>query len=167
MSGEAYFEVTKDLNRPFYVVMDRIQVRVYGTSFNVNTHQEKGIETVLVEGKVGIKTFAAGEYVLKPGELACFDRKSGTVEIRDVDARQYTAWTRGIFTFEEETLEQIMATLSLWYDVDIFYTNEQLKELHFTGHVKRYEKIDNILRAIKSAVGVTFAVEGKEIWISK
>ncbi len=48
-----------------------------------------------------------------------------------------------------------MNTLSLWYDVDIFYTNEQLRSYTFTGHVKRYEKIDNILRAIKSAVGVT------------
>lgn len=60
-----------------------------------------------------------------------------------------------------------MNTLSLWYDVDIFYTNEQLKNLHFTGHVKRYEKIDNILKAIKSAVGVTFTIKDRTICISK
>ena len=167
LSGEAYFEVETDTTRPFYVVMDRIQVRVYGTSFNVNTHQEKGIETVLVEGKVGIKTFAAGEYVLKPGELACFDRKSGTVEIRDVDARQYTAWTRGIFTFEEETLEQIMATLSLWYDVDVFYQVEAVKELHFSGHLERYKEIRNILDAITEATGVKFSIKERTIIVSQ
>lgn len=167
LDGEAYFEVETDTTRPFYVVMDRIQVRVYGTSFNVNTHQEKGIETVLVEGKVGIKTFAAGEYVLKPGELACFDRKSGTVEIRDVDARQYTAWTRGIFTFEEKTLEQIMATLSLWYDVDVFYQVEAVKELHFSGHLERYKEIRNILDAITEATGVKFSIKERTIIVSQ
>ena len=55
LSGEAYFEVTKDLNRPFYVVMEEVQVRVYGTEFNVNTHQPGKVHTVLVDGKVGIK----------------------------------------------------------------------------------------------------------------
>ncbi len=54
LSGEAYFEVTKDLNRPFYVVGE-VQVRVYGTEFNVNTHQPGKVHTVLVAGKVGIK----------------------------------------------------------------------------------------------------------------
>lgn len=60
-----------------------------------------------------------------------------------------------------------MNTLSLWYDVDIIYANEQLKRLHFTGHVKRYETIDNILKAIESAVGVTFSVKDRTICISK
>ena len=64
-------------------------------------------------------------------------------------------------------MEQIMHTLSLWYDVDVFYVNAGLKDLHFTGHMRRYDQIDNILKAIGSAVGVTFSVKGKTIWISK
>lgn len=167
LDGEAYFEVETDSTRPFYVVMNGMQVRVFGTSFNVNTHQEKEIQTVLVEGKVGIKTSAPGEYMLKPGELACVDRKSGAVEIRGVDARQYTAWTRGIFTFEEETLEQIMATLSLWYDVDVFYQAEAVKGLHFSGHLERYKEIRNILDAITEATGVKFSIKERTIIVSQ
>ena len=76
LSGEAYFEVTKDLNRPFYVVMEEVQVRVYGTEFNVNTHQPGKVHTVLVDGKVGIKKRGMTEEVtMKPGQLASFDRE--------------------------------------------------------------------------------------------
>ncbi|MFR7879348.1 MAG: FecR family protein, partial [Butyricimonas paravirosa] len=45
LSGEAYFEVTKDSNRPFYVITEEVQVRVYGTEFNVNTHQPGKVHT--------------------------------------------------------------------------------------------------------------------------
>ena len=168
LRGEAYFEVAKDAEHPFIVITDDVQVKVFGTSFNVNTHSHDGIRTVLVEGKVGIKGRVSDkEYVMKPNEMAFYNRTSHEMEVKEVNPDLYTLWRKGVLVFERESLENIMNTLSLWYDVDIFYTNEQLKELHFTGHVKRYEKIDNILRAIKSAVGVTFAVEGKEIWISK
>lgn len=167
LDGEAYFEVETDSTRPFHVVMDGMRVQVYGTSFNVNMHQAKEIQTVLLEGKVGIKTSASREYILKPGELIRFDRESGMVEIRSVDARQYTAWTKGIFTFEEETLEQIMTTLSLWYDVDVFYQTEAAKGLHFSGHLERYKEIRNILDAITEATGVKFLIKERTIIVSQ
>ena len=168
LTGEAFFEVQKDEKRPFYVIADGIKIRVYGTSFNVNTHDKERVQTVLVEGSIGLSAEKGGpEYRMKPSQLGEYRRTDASVNVKTVDIEPYVSWKDGFFVFENQTLEQIMNTLSLWYDVDIFYTNEQLKELHFTGHVKRYEKIDNILRAIKSAVGVTFAVEGKEIWISK
>lgn len=168
LTGEAFFEVKKDEKRPFYVIADGVRIRVYGTSFNVNTHDRERVQTVLVEGSIGLSAENGGQEIrMKPSQLGEYRRTDASLNVKNVDIEPYIAWKDGFFVFENQTMEQIMNTLSLWYDVDIFYTNEQLKELHFTGHVKRYEKIDNILRAIKSAVGVTFAVEGKEIWISK
>ena len=168
LSGEAYFEVAEDPKRPFLVEVGGIEVKVYGTFFNINSLREGGVQTVLVKGSVGVKVLASGEEsMIEPGQMAEFRQGSMKVEVKEVDVNLYTDWKNGIFRFKNQRLEDILTILSNWYDVDIFYTNEQLKELHFTGHVKRYEKIDNILRAIKSAVGVTFAVEGKEIWISK
>ena len=103
LSGEAYFEVTKDSNRPFYVVTEEMQIRVYGTEFNVNTHQPGKIHTVLVGGEVGIKKRGAVEEVtMKPGQLASFDREAGTFEVKEVDVRQYVVWKDGYFTFENE-----------------------------------------------------------------
>ena len=168
LSGEAYFEVTKDSDRPFYVVTEEVQVRVYGTEFNVNTHQPGKVHTVLVDGKVGIKKRGmTGEITMKPGELASFDRNAGTFEVKEVDVRQYVLWKDGYFTFENESLEQILNTLSLWYDVDVFFQSESAKQLVFTGYMKRYNDISEILNAITEVVGVNFTINGKTIIVSK
>jgi len=168
LSGEAYFEVTKDSNRPFYVVMEEVQICVYGTEFNVNTHQPGKVHTVLVDGKVGIKKRGMTEEVtMKPGELASFDREAGTFEVKEVDVRQYVVWKDGYFTFENESLEQILNTLSLWYDVDVFFQSEAVKQLVFTGYMKRYDDISEILNAITDVVGVNFTINGKTIIVSK
>ncbi len=168
LSGEAYFEVTKDAKRPFYVVTDDIRVQVYGTEFNVNTRYPGSVQTVLVDGKVGIKKRGAkDEIIMKPGELASFNREDGKFEVKEVNVRQYVVWKDGYFTFENETLEQIMNTLSLWYDVDVFFQSESAKSLLFTGFMKRYNDISEILSAITDVVGVNFTINGKTIVVSK
>ena len=63
--------------------------------------------------------------------------------------------------------EEIMNTLARWYDVEVFYVNNDLKNLHFTGHLKRYDQITTILKAIESAVNVKFSVKGRTISVMK
>ena len=168
VSGEAYFEVKKEEKRPFYVVVDGMRIRVYGTSFNVNTQREGFVQTVLVEGSVGIMAEGMDEECrMSHSQLAEYYKERSLIEVKEVDVESYVAWKDGFFVFEDESLEQIMNTLSLWYDVDVFYVNPQLKGLHFTGHMRRYDQIDNILKAIGSAVGVTFSVKDRSIWVSK
>ena len=168
LKGEAYFEVAKDVEHPFIVVTDDVQVRVYGTSFNVNTLGADGVRTVLVEGKVGIRGQDLDrENVLKPNELAFYDRNSRDMKIETVDPDLYTLWRKGIFVFERETLENIMNTLSLWYDMEVFFQSESAKQLHFSGHMKRYEQIEDILHAITDATGVVFTINDRTVCVSR
>ena len=168
LKGEAYFEVAKDVEHPFIVVTDDVQVRVYGTSFNVNTLGADGVRTVLVEGKVGIRGQDSDrEYVLKPNELAFYDRNSRDMKIETVDPDLYTLWRKGIFVFERETLENIMNILSLWYDMEVFFQSESAKKLHFSGHMKRCEQIEDILHAITDATGVVFTINDKTVCVSR
>ena len=168
LKGEAYFEVAKDVEHPFIVVTDDVQVRVYGTSFNVNTLGADGVRTVLVEGKVGIRGQDLDrEYVLKPNELAFYDRNSRDMKIETVDPDLYTLWRKVIFVFERETLENIMNTLSLWYDMEVFFQSESAKQLHFSGHMKRYEQIEDILHAITDATGVVFTINDRTVCVSR
>ena len=168
LKGEAYFEVAKDAEHPFIVVTDDVQVRVYGTSFNVNTLGADGVRTVLVEGKVGIRGQDSDrEYVLKPNELAFYDWNSRDMKIETVDPDLYTLWRKGIFVFERETLENIMNILSLWYDMEVFFQSESAKKLHFSGHMKRYEQIEDILHAITDATGVVFTINDKTVCVSR
>ena len=165
LSGEAYFEVAKS-EKPFWVKVGNLALKVYGTSFNINTHVDGKIRTVLVEGKVGISVAGQKECILMPSQLAEFDVDKGTIEVRDVDVFPYIAWTRGEFVFEGERLETIMETLSLWYDMEVFYANERMKDLHFTGIVKRYEDVDVILNVLEKTVSVHFNRKGKVLIIN-
>ena len=168
LSGEAYFEVAKDPERPFFVEMEGVEVRVYGTSFNVNTHQKGNIQTVLVKGSIGVKVLSSGmESMIRPGQMAEFKQGNTKVDVKDVNVAVYTDWKDGIFRFENQRLEDILTVLSNWYDVDVFYQTVSVKELHFSGYMERYKDVSVILEAITLSTGVTFSIQGKTIIVSK
>lgn len=165
LCGEAYFEVSKDSLRPFYVITDAARIRVYGTKFNINTHHNR-MQTVLVEGHIGIRgKQEEREYHLQPCDLATFTPDGRLTELRQVDTFPYVAWKSGKFVFENKCLEDILDHLALWYDVDIFYAQPSLKTLRFTGHMRKYEQIGVILDAIHRITGVKFRIEGKAITV--
>lgn len=166
LKGEAFFEVAKSAV-PFYVRIDGMKVKVYGTVFNVQGHRPDCIQTALVEGKIGITPEGSDrEYMVLPSQLAEWNRASRTISVRDEDLTPYLAWTRGLFVFHNRSLEEIMTTLSLWYDIEVFYQSASLQELHFTGCVKRYDHIGRILNALSQSVGVKFNQKGKTLTIS-
>ena len=168
LSGEAYFEVAKDPERPFFVEMEGVEVRVYGTSFNVNTHQKGNIQTVLVKGSIGVKVLSSGmESMIRPGQMAEFKQGNTKVDVKDVNVAVYTDWKDGIFRFENRRLEDILAVLSNWYDMNVFYQTVSVKELHFSGYMERYKDVSVILEAITLSTGVTFSIQGKTIIVSK
>lgn len=168
LSGEGYFKVTKDTERPFWVITDNLSIKVYGTSFNVNTYKEKIVRTVLVEGKIGIRTKdVSAEFRVLPGEMAVYDIRTQTMNIQSVDVYPYIAWKDHIFAFENESLEEIMNTLSLWYDIDVFFQKPSLKDLHFTGHLGRYENISSLLDAISFVTQVRFSIKGRTIIVTE
>ena len=81
-------------------------------------------------------------------KLATQDRKTGEIVLREVDVRRYIAWKDGFFAFEEERLEEIMNTLSLWYNVDVFFQSESVKGLVFTGYMRRYSDVmESLMRS--------------------
>ena len=159
LKGEAWFEVAKDTERPFYVETDEVSIRVYGTAFNVNTYGLRATETVLVEGEIAISgKGSAGEWRMHPGQLAACDHRSAEITFREVDVRKYTAWKNGEFCFNDDTLEEILEELGRWYDVKIVYRSAGKKHIQFSGHLKRYENIRKILGAISESTGIVFHI---------
>lgn len=167
LTGEAYFEVAKDSARPFRVVVNDMEVKVYGTSFNVNTHYRGSVQTALVEGKVGIRVKSTGEeFLLKPNQVAKFDVQGKNVEVSDVDMYYYTAWRVGEFVFQNETIEEIMDRLCLWYDTEVFYANDNVKGKRFTGVIARFTDVADVLHLIGETATVRFNLKGNTITVS-
>ena len=167
LSGEGYFEVTKDATRPFVVKAEEVEVRVLGTSFNVNAYPEENvIETTLVNGKVQVD-HGTKENVLTPGMQLVYDRINGISNVREVDIEVYTSWKDGYYYFKRESLEKIMDILARWYNLNVFFQNPDLKTMEFGGRLKRYEDITYLLKKMEETQDVQFVINGNAIMIKR
>lgn len=121
-----------------------------GTSFNVTSYPEhEKIETTLEQGRIQITN--GKELVdVVPGKQVVYDKKNSQFKMRSVDTKLYTSWKDGYYKFEQMTLEEIMETLSLWYDLNVFYVNAEVKSLEFTGRLRRYDRVEGLLRKFES-----------------
>ena len=166
LKGRAYFEVKKDIDRPFSVSAGEFRLRVYGTEFNMDVYQGDSVRVVLVNGMVGFKANAATpEYHLKPGQLGNANMLTGKVEICDVDSYPYVAWKNREIVFADERLETILDELSRWYDVSCFYSQERLKNIRYSLDVERYDDVSGVLNKLEKTGLVRFHVVGKSITV--
>lgn len=167
LEGEAYFEVRKNENKPFIVrTFAGVDVEVLGTKFNVEAYKDsEKIKTTLIAGKVDV---SKGEksHILTPNQQLVFNMQSNTMVKKEVDAYMFVAWKDGKFLFENEKLETIMMKLSRWYNVEVFYMNQDVKDFHFTGDMERYEDISTILKLIEESTDIKFRIKEKTIIIS-
>lgn len=164
LKGEAYFDVTPDKEKAFVVNSYNQEVRVYGTEFCINAYNQNEIKTVLVEGSVGVKENSKGFVTkLKPGELASPNKLTGQIEVKKVNIRPYVAWKDGDFVFENESLESIMLRLERWYNVKVFFMNDACKKFRFTGDMKRYSEVKDLLYFMEETSNVKFEIKKNAI----
>lgn len=164
--GEAYFQVAKNPNKPFVVHVNGMDIKVLGTTFNVNTYS-KTIRTTLVEGKVEAKSTNNQTTILAPNQQAIFNHQTNTLTKVNVDVMPYVAWANGKIVFEEATLDEVMAQLSLWYDYDVEFQSEKIKQSHFSGEIERYKDISVILNIIEQTGGVKFSIKNRRIYVDQ
>ena len=169
LSGEAFFEVTKDKSRPFVIRTAGMNVEVLGTTFNLNAYENnEKIVTTLVEGSVKINSQITHESrLLSPDEQATFDVSNGQTEIKKVDVNLYTAWKDGNLIFYDARLEDIMTTLSRWYSANVLYRSSSVKDIRFSGNLNRYGDINQILDIISSTGKITIEIDKNTILFSK
>ena len=163
IKGEAYFEVEPDRERPFIVHANQVSIQVLGTKFNVSAYGEsQQVLTTLVQGGVNVK-YAGLQTELQPGFQAVTDIKAGTMDRREVEVGMYTSWTKGIFEYENMPLSDIAVQLSRWYDVRIIFAAPEFANRRFTGVVRKYDVLNDVLSIIEQTTDVCFIVNGKEI----
>jgi transmembrane sensor len=165
LEGEAFFEVEHAEKIPFIVHSGSLDIRVYGTKFNISDYPaDEILQTTLVEGKVSVQT-EDRNLEMKPGQQVRYDKIMKSAELIEVNTDIYTAWIKGLFVFENESLESILTKLSRWYDFKIEFESEDLKWLSFTGDLRRYENIMPILNMISMASDIDFKIEQRTILV--
>lgn len=167
VKGEAYFEVTPDVEHPFIVRTEMAAVEVLGTSFNVRQYDnEAKMLATLVEGKIRLSNdtdFA----VLNPGQQAEVCTDEALIEVSEVDVTKYTAWKEGRFAFSNQSLGEIMNMLARWYDIQVYFDSEATRQITLTGDLKRYENFANIIRMLEITNKVKCEISGNSVLIKK
>lgn len=167
LEGEAYFEVAKNANQPFIVRTKTANVRVLGTHFNVKAYaDEEYTYATLNEGKVQVSKGAINE-ILKPNEQLVINNSTAEYRKQEVDASIYSAWTKGKLLFKDERLEDILNSLSRWYDVSVFYPDEELKDRRFSISTNRYDDIQMLLNQMELTNRVVFEINKNAIVVKK
>lgn len=165
LSGEAYFEVAENAQMPFIVETLPMNIKVLGTHFNVNTYGDQGAyHTTLVQGSVEVAVPGAEAMRLNPGEQLWL--KNDHPEKRTVNLKLFTAWRDGKFIFDDAPLEEIIEQVSRWYDVDIFFASEELKQIRFSGAIVKFNSLEDFILMIEKSGPVLFSVEDKTVMIS-
>lgn len=158
VKGEAYFEVAKNAEKPFIVHTPNGDIRVLGTSFNVNTYEPGKTTTSLVEGS--IKAVASGkEVLLQPNQEASW--KTGEpIVVQGFEASRALSWMDGVYFFEGANMKAIAAVVDRWYDVKIVYDNPAIAGYKFDVKLDKSRPLEELLTVLKIAKDVSYKFEG-------
>lgn len=165
LKGEAYFEVEKAAERPFYVRSEGHTIKVLGTRFNVNNRPD-GFMSTLLEGKIAVtnETTKLGDeanisypVVLKPNE-AFNGRQVTYVE----DAQKVLDWKEGYFDLTGLTMEEAAEKMSIWYDVE-FEMDGDIKNMELFGNISKDKSLRQVCELLKEILPVTYVIEDNKV----
>ncbi|WP_144062798.1 FecR family protein [Sphingobacterium paucimobilis] len=164
IKGEAYFEVAKNKNKPFIVHTGKTQIKVLGTSFNVNAYENENV-TTLIEGSIELQSSIKKQTVL-PGQRVAVNSVSDKMETSRADLEEIIAWKNNDFVFKNQDIKTIMKEISRWYDVEVEYRGNLDGRL-FDVFVSRKKSLDQILTIIELTETVRFKIEGRRVIVTE
>lgn len=160
VTGEAYFEVSKNPDMPFKITASHTEVEVLGTHFNLMAYSDEGsVNTFLLEGSVRVRSRSETK-VLVPGQESRVS-KDGKLRIGTAEEDEVLAWKNGWFNFNKCDIQMVMRQIARWYDVEVEYRG-QIPAGHFSGVVSQANEISKVLDILRTG-GVNFKTEGRKI----
>ncbi|WPU93217.1 FecR family protein [Mucilaginibacter sabulilitoris] len=165
LTGQAYFEVAKNHEKPFLVnVDDKQQIEVLGTHFNIQAYpDDRDVKTTLLEGSVKL-TYKNNHAILKPGQMAV-NAPDQALLIKQADVYEVMAWKNNMFVFNNENIKSIMKRLARWYDIDVAF-NGNMENVNFFGNYSRSKGLSNLLRDIELIDKVHFKIKGRRVTVT-
>lgn len=162
LSGEAYFEVSRNEQQPFAVHTDHAIVNVLGTQFNLNAYQdESAVKATLLQGSIRLSG-GASTALLSPGEQGVITGGRPGIEKKHVNVNQEVAWKSGYFIFRNSTIQDIMRQVGRWYDIEVEYRGG-LPRGTFGGIYSKNKDLQELLKGLELTGLVHFKIEGRRV----
>ncbi len=169
LDGEGYFEVNRDINRPFIVKTNTLQTTALGTSFNIRTYENGSSDVSLVTGKVRVEMLENSSgmlnlVVLEPGEQAVIDNE-GVIK-QPFNIEETVSWKDGYIYLENKSFDETLSILKRWFKVDFEVRNEN-NVIGKTGMGKfKNQSLENILQVIGHSFEFSFEINDDEVIIN-
>jgi len=161
--GEAFFDIKKDVHKPFIVNTSSIKVRVLGTSFNIKSYaKDKKVETTLVTGKVELIKDKGTPIILAPSQKAIFHKAQNKLEIEKVKSLEVVAWKDGTLIFNKTPLKEVITDLERKYNVKISVNSQKLLNHKYTGAFDNLS-ITEVLNLLAISTPIKYTYENNNI----
>ena len=162
LSGEAFLKVKRNVEMPFIVECNDMDVAVLGTTFNFEAYEDESIfRTTLIEGKVKVSAEGHEDQILDPEDQAVLHLDNGELNKIKVNTSQFTSWIEGKFEFANDNLETVMKKLSRWYDFEYTFENPEARNFHFSARIDDKQDISTILDMLEMTTSVKFEIRDK------
>ncbi|WEK34162.1 MAG: FecR family protein [Candidatus Pseudobacter hemicellulosilyticus] len=185
LTGEAYFEVKYNKDKPFIIHTDKTAIKVLGTEFNVRNYPKEDLmETSLIKGKIEL-TFDDknnNRVVMNPSEKLVIS-KSGLsktnkdkprigeediFKLKRITVKDSTiaelAWLHNELCFVDKTLDLIASELEREFKTTILFRNEAVKSYRYTLHSDN-NNLDEIMHIIKLSQNINYRFKSKDTLI--
>ena len=161
--GEAFFDIKRNVDKPFIVNTNSIKIRVLGTSFNVKSYaKDKKVETTLVTGKVELIKDEETPIILAPSQKAVFYKKENKLEIEKVKSLDVVAWKDGTLIFDKTPLEEVVVDLERKYNTKIIINSKTLLNYEYTGTFDNLS-IEEVLKLLTISSPIKYNIENEKI----
>lgn len=170
--GEAYFKVAKNQEKPFLVQTSALEIKVLGTEFNVSAYPEDNvIQTVLKEGSVALRRIGAPKtekyIILKPNQLASFDKSTQLSSITYVNTDFYTLWIDGLLCFENLDFNRVIRKVERFYDINIQLEDPLSGSVHISGKLDLKQNKDEVLEYLSLVSMTKFSQVNEKNYVIK
>ena len=170
LTGEAFFEVTRNKQQPFVITTRDLKTRVLGTSFNIKAYQnDKQIQVSVATGKVKIKSSIKkniykypAKFIISSGEQAVYSTENGNLIKQNVNTKLLTAWRDGILIFEKTEVKEVIKTLARWYKVDIELVNSNIANCLIRSKFDNAE-LKDVLETLKFILNIEYEYSGNKV----
>lgn len=172
LKGEGYFEVEKNPAKPFIVKTDFIDIKVFGTSFNVSAYSDdQTVSAVLVEGNVHVvqknKAFHNSEYTLQPGQGCFYSVKNRNASVKEVDPADYILWKDGLYQFHNQPLADIIDRVKRYYNISVLIDNDKLANTIISGKLVFTDEGEEVIAYLAKTLETRYEIKDQSIFILK
>ncbi|MDL2303801.1 DUF4974 domain-containing protein [Bacteroides sp. OttesenSCG-928-D19] len=167
LTGEAFFDVVKDEKKPFKVKSGRVNVQVYGTTFNVEAYDEDELVNVTLQtGRIGLSVDEfEGEIMMIPNQQIVYNKTTHAIKKRTVNASEVSGWTTGHLFFDSVSLKEIATKIERYYNVTIVFASPELEGIVYTGEFDDNEPLENNLDFLFMDGRLKYQKDGSRITI--